>query len=353
MDMVFKLLRANNGDAIHLRTKDGKGVFYNILIDGGTGETYSYKNKKGKPEDGELKQLIEHIKNQNEFIDLLILTHIDDDHIGGILKWFSKDETAINLISEIWFNSGASIKKHLNNAEAEVTSIKFKEQATLTSIKQGVDFEKYIKDKRVWDGKIINREKILNWNNLSFQILSPSNEKLEILLKEWTKKAPESLLDTSRTNEHKKTFKKLIEEDSFIEDTSHYNGSSIAFILKHLNLNYLFLGDSHPTDIIKELRRLGYSENNKLIVEFIKIAHHGSAKNNPIELFRLIDTNKYVISTNGNQHDHPDKLTLARIVTANPKAIFYFNYPHLIDKVILREDVIDYPKVQYLAADKL
>jgi glyoxylase-like metal-dependent hydrolase (beta-lactamase superfamily II) len=89
--MEFKLLQANNGDAIHLRTKDEKGRFYNILIDGGTVETYSYKNKKGKSEPGELKQLIEHIKKQNEFIDLLILTHVDDDHIGGILRWFEQD----------------------------------------------------------------------------------------------------------------------------------------------------------------------------------------------------------------------------------------------------------------------
>lgn len=89
--MEFKLLLANNGDAIHLRTKDEKERFYNILIDGGTVETYSYKNKKGKSEAGELKQLIEHIKKQNEFIDLLILTHVDDDHIGGILRCFEQD----------------------------------------------------------------------------------------------------------------------------------------------------------------------------------------------------------------------------------------------------------------------
>lgn len=89
--MEFKLLQANNGDAIHLRTKDEKERFYNILIDGGTGETYSYKNKKGKSEPGELKQLIEYIKSQNEFIDLLILTHVDDDHIGGILRCFGQD----------------------------------------------------------------------------------------------------------------------------------------------------------------------------------------------------------------------------------------------------------------------
>lgn len=50
---MFRLLQASNGDAIHLRTKVEKGRFYNILIDGGIGETYSHKNKKGKTEDGD------------------------------------------------------------------------------------------------------------------------------------------------------------------------------------------------------------------------------------------------------------------------------------------------------------
>jgi hypothetical protein len=43
--MKFQLLQANNGDAIHLKFKDESGTSRNILIDGGTSKTYTYKNK--------------------------------------------------------------------------------------------------------------------------------------------------------------------------------------------------------------------------------------------------------------------------------------------------------------------
>lgn len=31
-------------------------------------------------------------------MDLVILTHIDDDHIDGFLKWFGKDKEAIRYV---------------------------------------------------------------------------------------------------------------------------------------------------------------------------------------------------------------------------------------------------------------
>ena len=44
------------------------------------------------------------IKDNNQKIDLLIVTHTDDDHIKGIIK-FIEDDTLNNYIQEVWFNS--------------------------------------------------------------------------------------------------------------------------------------------------------------------------------------------------------------------------------------------------------
>lgn len=350
--MEIKFLHAFNGDCIWIAFEEN-GANRNILIDGGTSTTYSYTDKNKKPKDGALKILIESLKAQNELLDLIILTHIDDDHIDGFLKWFRKDKEAIKHIKEVWFNSGRTIKKYLNDINSEVDSLKFKENTTLTSVPQGVDFENYIRDNQVWDEKVIAQKNILNWNNISFQILSPGKNKLEKLLKEWNKKKPESLLDTSRKSDCSKTLKQLIEQDSFDEDDDPYNGSSIAFILQNNEKKVLLLGDSHPSEILTELKRLKYDENNKLSVDMIKLSHHGSKKNNPIEIFKIVDTEKYVISTNGDTHNHPDKATIARIVATNPKAKIYFNYPNLISKIILEEDKIDFPKVEYLSTESI
>ena len=350
--MKITFLKAFNGDSIHLCYNDKKGEIINILIDGGPSNNYTFKDKNsGKIIDGDLKIIIEKIKPQK--INLLILTHIDDDHIDGFLKWFSNDEEAGDLIEEIWFNSGNSIKKYFKNIKEEIDSIKFKEKTTLTSVKQGTDFEKYVKDKGIWDEKIIKKDDPINWKDLTFKILSPDDEQLEKLLKEWKNKAPESLLETSRKGNYNMTLKEIFDEDKFDEDSDPFNGSSIAFILEKDEFNYLFLGDSHSSVVIQELKKLGFDENNKLKIELVKLSHHGSKKNNPIELFKLIDTNKYIISTNGDQHGHPDKDSIARIVSTNPKAEIYFNYPNLISRIILQEDIKDFPCVTFLSTESL
>lgn len=350
--MKIKFLQAFNGDSIWISFEQNT-TNRNILIDGGTSTSYTYTDKNKKLKDGALKLLIESLKEKKEILDLVILTHIDDDHIDGFLKWFGKDKDAIQYLKEVWFNSGRTIKKYLNDTNSEVDSLKFKESTILTSVQQGVDFENYISDNGIWDEKVIKQKDVIAWSDISFQVLSPGKEKLEKLLKEWHKKNPESLLDTSRKTDYAKTLKQLIEEDSFEEDKDLYNGSSIAFILKSIEKNYLFLGDSHPSEVLTELDSLGYDENNKLSVDLIKLSHHGSKKNNPIEIFKIVDTEKYVISTNGDMHNHPDKATIARIVATNPEAKIYFNYPNLISKIILEQDKIDFPNVEYLSTESL
>jgi beta-lactamase superfamily II metal-dependent hydrolase len=350
--MKIKFLQAFKGDSIWISFTENE-VNKNILIDGGPSTTHTYTDKNKKPKDGELKLLIEFLKEEKENLDLVILTHIDDDHIDGFLKWFGKDKEAIQHIKEIWFNSGRTIKKYLNDVNSEIDSLKFKETTTLTSVKQGVDFENYIRDNGVWDEKIIVQKDVINWNNIFFQVLSPGKEKLEKLLKEWNKKKPESLLDTSRKTDYSKTLKQLIEEDSFEEDDDPYNGSSIAFILKRDEEIFLLLGDSHPSEVLTELDSLGYDESNKLSVDMIKLSHHGSKRNNPLEIFKIIDTEKYVISTNGDTHNHPDKATIARIVAINSKAKIYFNYPNLISRIITDQDRVDFPDVEYLSTEVL
>lgn len=222
----------------------------------------------------------------------------------------------------------------------------------MTSVKQGVDFENYLREKNIWDEKVIKQGDMMKWNGISFQMLSPSKEKLEKLVKEWNKKAPESITNTSRKNDYKKTLKKFIEEDDvFEEDKDVYNGSSITFILNNDGKNYLFTGDSHPSEIVTALQDLGYNKDNKLNVELFKLSHHGSQKNTSAELLNLVDTSHYIISTNGDLHNHPDKVTIARIVASNPNAKICFNYPNLISKLILKEDRADYPDVEFFGTE--
>lgn len=353
--MKIKFLKAFNGDAIWISFSNEEGLQKNILIDGGTSTTYTYKDKKtGKMLDGDLKKLIDTLKSKDEKLDLVILTHIDDDHIDGFLKWFKNDDKAIKIINEIWFNSGRTIKKYLNNEDKKVDSLTFEIKTDLTSVTQGVSFEDYIKKAGVWNENIIKKGDYFEWNELYFRILTPGEERLKDLLNKWESKNKNSTLDTSRKDDYKKTLKELGNIDVFKEDSDPFNGSSISFIITHEDKKYLFLGDSHSSDIISELKSLGYnSKDNKIQLEILKISHHGSQKNTSTELLELMETNKYIISTNGDIHGHPDKATIARIIANNPNAKIYFNYPKLISKLILEEDKTDYPTVEFLGTESL
>lgn len=342
--MKIKFLKADKGDSIFISLKDVDGSVKNILIDGGVKKNYKTdKGAKGKPEFGELKAVIEEIRNNDKFIDLLIITHIDEDHIGGIIKWFNDDENAFKLIKEVWFNSGKGIATFLKEAENKDLEHKINPvKTTITSIKQGIDFGKYISEKGILLTDIVLQGKVLKRFGYDFKILSPDKTKLEVLLKNWKIKDP-NLNTAPKPNDYAKTIKEHLVDDIFLEDDAYSNGSSIAFVLSKEEKNFLFLGDSHPSVIVEGLSKFNYFEDNKLIAEFVKVSHHGSKGNMNIELLKCINSKNYVISTNGSVDQHPNKQLLARLIKENEDCNIYFNYEERMSMIFSEQDRLDYP----------
>jgi beta-lactamase superfamily II metal-dependent hydrolase len=332
--MIIKFLQANNGDAIHISFNNK-----NILIDTGIGATFHSK-PNGRPKDGELKKLINDLQNKNEKIDLLIITHWDDDHIGGVLKLFTEDlESAKFMIKHIWFNSGLLINKYFqsNKASGDNTVIN-SEYTPHTSVRQGIKFEKYLLDKDISYSLIkTNTTDIDNIiDGVIFTILSPTDKELEKLLVKWEH---EYNPNTSASNkDYDKSFEELLLNE-FQEDNAIHNGSSIAFILEIENKKMLFLGDAHPSIVVDRLKDLSYSKINKLKIDFMKVSHHGSKANTSSELLDIIDCENFVISTDGSKHGLPNKETIARIISKHENCKIYFNYPHLINQIFTDEEL--------------
>lgn len=74
----IKVLKALNGDCIIISY--GKKKEHNVLIDGGQGKVCFRQ----------LCRYIDSLKKESNKIDLLVLTHIDSDHIDGILRLLSQ-----------------------------------------------------------------------------------------------------------------------------------------------------------------------------------------------------------------------------------------------------------------------
>lgn len=339
--MKIKFLKAFNGDCIWVSFKEN-ATPRNILIDGGIGDTY----KNSSNVKGDLFKMIEEIKEKKQKIDLLILTHFDDDHIGGILRWLNKDKEAFKLIEKVWFNSGKEIAKKFESTENKDLNIKIVDGANdfYTSPGQGIKFEKYLRDNNLWEGDIVQQGSEYDLFGVNFKILSPNNEKLDKLLKLYVNQ--KDYFTSGDKYDFQTSLEDFINEENqtnfeFKEDTSVANGSSIAFIMEYENKSFLFLGDAHPSIVIEGLRKLGKNKDNQLIVELMKVSHHGSKFNTNKELLEVVKTNNYLISSNATKHGLPNKRTIARIIENNSNAFIYFNYD-LKDTVFSEQDWKDY-----------
>ena len=97
------------------------------------------------------------------------------------------------------------------------------------------------------------------------------------------------------------------------------------------------LGDSHPDIIVENLKKI-YDEF-PIQFDLIKLSHHGSFANNSPELLTMIDSNKFVFSTNSGIYNHPDIETVAWIVTKKDVRLrtLYFNYELAITNKLMND----------------
>lgn len=346
--MKIKFIKALKGDCFLISFKDDKSISRNILIDGGVNETY-YDSPNNR--DGELKLEIDRIKQNGQKIDLLILTHIDNDHICGLLKWFEMDGNAHKLVENVWFNSGKLIADYFKEPENPDLAVGLKIFSySYTGVTEAHDFEKYLLDHKIWKRKIVKVGTNLNQNGVSIKILSPNEEQLKKLLKEYKNKTCDPTYTSGISKNWDTSLKALIDDEELHyqkpKDNSLKNQSSISFILTVENKSFLFLADAPSNQIVKALNDMGYNKENSLVVEFMKVSHHGSKNNTCNELLEIVKTNQYLISTDSSSHGHPDKRTLARIVRFNPKATFHFNYEHVKNGVIKKQDYTDFQSLK-------
>ncbi|BCE03460.1 AVAST type 1 anti-phage system MBL fold metallo-hydrolase Avs1a [Marinicellulosiphila megalodicopiae] len=354
---------AENGDSFLLCAN---GI--NILVDGGYARTF----------DNYILNDLKILNTNGESLDLLITTHIDADHIGGIVQLLSmngsSDESKIIPIRNIWHNSLRSLtsRNELNipfqPGDLEVlNAIKRRGHPVLTiqtdeilkeiSAKQGSTLASLIHSGGYsWNGsdgaKAISFESNQNANLKGglVNVITPSKLRLNKLLKFWQKnirnsgyRGPTGSGDFTDdafefTYEHlnEKPYsapslisagRRRILKDIYTPDTSITNGSSIATIISLGGMRLLMLADAWAEDVLEALLELK-SSGVSMSFDGIKISHHGSFRNTSPELLGLIDAPNYFISSNGSKHNHPDIELLVAIVErpANFPRTLYFNY---------------------------
>lgn len=352
--MKIKAFPASYGDSflIQFEYEEKK---YNILIDCGFKNTYTNYIKS------ELDSI--------EKLDLLVLTHIDDDHIKGAVELFTDYDVLKKLdIKNIWFNDLYQIIKDKYDIKMDLTTEKKDEGLSNGVFDEGVSFESaktlsnYILESRystVWNKEIgliqcndkLYRELYPINRDIKFVLLSPNSNRIDQLLSEWCNEIKIEIDNIKIDNEYVNSFYDYFKNyDKFsnvfdeecsckqvdfeklsgkeFDDSSIANNSSIAFFIEIKDKRVLFLGDANAQDIKESLRKYIQDNNiDKIKFDLVKLSHHGSKNNITTDFFKIFYSDRYLVSSNGKRYNHPDIECLCKVIVKQSefKSII-FNY---------------------------
>ncbi len=351
MRFSMDVLRARKGDClmIHFGDKDDPHL---IMIDGGPSKVY-------RPH---LKPRIEKIRkarnlgdNEALLVDLLMISHIDDDHIRGILELTRElcerkraDRSLPIRVASLWHNcfpdmldvSGAQLSSMESTATASIRDEiglseqafeEFKSANILASVSQGNQLRldaKFLKWRinREVAGKLIeakSRSKQIKLDGgVKLRVAGPMSgelSKLKSSFKKWAAENPDKVNEGAALAE-------------FV-DKSVPNLSSLVLLAEVKRKTMLLTGDARGDKIIKgmELTRM-LKKGKSRHVDLLKVPHHGSANNLETSFFERLTADHYVFSGNG-EHGNPERESLEMLHEARGNDDYEVHLTYPIDEI--------------------
>lgn len=355
--MLFSLdvVRARKGDCLllHYGAKDDPRL---ALIDGGPKAVYT---PHLKPRLAQIKRARGLGDNEPLAVDLLMVSHIDDDHIQGILdltRDLIQDDTQFARVLSFWHNSfdnivgkvppelTAAFKTQFGEASmngeppADMTldvgddvdeQVVVSSLKVLASVQQGAQLRSDVVNKLRaelnvdFGGGLVMASKgarpVELDGGVKLTVVGPMEPELKDLFEEHQKWL-EGLAEKGKTPE---------DVLSAYVDESVPNLSSIVVLAEAGGKRILFTGDARGDKILKGLELVGLAEPGGTIeVEVLKVPHHGSSNNLSLDFFQRVVARHYVFSGNG-EHGNPERETLEMLLKARGDADYtvHLTYP--------------------------
>ena len=365
-DFKIRLLKAKHGDSflIFLDT-------ITLLIDGGPSGVYRQYLEP------QLKQLTSK-DGEPPVIDLMMVSHIDADHIDGILDLTTElieaddeDRQPIVNIRQAWHNSfsdviaapdtGTSreIKTQSANASQafdelirQIRTSTGSSGLVLSSVSQGrqlrldlkrlqIDLNRGFQNRIVIQG---GRTQPWRSGNLSIHVLGPTKSEVENLKKTWKKALP-NILGKNKPAALASA-KKL--------DRSVSNLASIVCIVEADNKTILLTGDARGDNILQWLKATDWPHDNGVYhFDAIKLPHHGSDRNVDSTFFETVTANHYLISGNGG-HGNPEPATFELLFQARPELNYRIHMTYSPEELATNNTFIhegNVPRLHQVLAD--
>lgn len=343
MQVKFKTFSVGSGDCITLLLKnDDKEI--HIMVDCGL---YT-------------QEVNDYIENEfHGYIDYLIVTHIDNDHINGLIRMLkSKPNLTIN---HIFYNCYQRTSKNLQEWDekmvenmkrvfdhlpvvVDMLEQKINAETSMSLAKLILENDNW---KKAWRREyIIDESSMVDLGNDMGRIifLSPNKEALDTLDKKyrllfWKTLYRPQKLDYDKEETIFEALMRIMEQednegfdeepvsskvldknalkfyaDEKMKGLSPANEASIAFIWEHEGHRILFMGDANPDQVVKKIGDVYKDTPKPVLFDAIKISHHGSAHSTSKELVSIADSERYFVT--GGANARPSYQALSRIIIA-------------------------------------
>lgn len=337
MPLEVRSLPARQGDALWIRW--GDGLRRQLLVDMGTEEV-------GQA----LRARIGALPEDQRRFELLVVTHVDRDHIGGVLTGLVEPDPLPGFeLNDVWFNGWL----HLDGRTAPKAGPSLESMGPA----QGERLSRWL-EKGPWNeafergpitrvtGQPLHRIELPE--GLGLTVIGPPPERLVEFQPTWKQEVEKALrkgnltVDGVSAGLERMGSKEppLLEELAHLEelaaseakkDRSRANGSSIALVLEHEGKRVLLSGDAFAQDLIDGLH--AYDTARPVPLDLFKLPHHGSSKNISDALVEAVECPRWLFSTDGTQFRHPDSIAIARILLGalgpnrKPQPELLFNVP--------------------------
>ena len=318
-DPLFRLhvLPAGVGDALVVEYGEGQTT-RRLLVDGGVGSA---------------AEAVHGFLGDDAALELLVVTHIDNDHIAGALRLLETG-AAPPKPAQVWFNA----YRHLPETKLQSMGPVEGERLTTHIVEQGYPWNTAFESRAVMIGTDGPPPERPLDGGIRLTVLSPGHDELAELRKKWAPVVQEGGLDPAVAPPPEPAPVAGLERMGGLdvatlsaqttpEDTTVANGSTIVLLATWAGRTCLLAGDAHPKVLLRGIDQL-VGPGDVLDVDVFKLPHHGSKANVTLELVRRVRASVYVFSSNGAGNSrHPNDEAVARVIAGSSgDRTLAFNY---------------------------
>jgi hypothetical protein len=312
MTMKLELVKAEEGDCLllHYGKADAPAL---SLVDGGPPGVYA------KHLEPRLEQLRGDLAPDGGPLplELVMVSHIDSDHIGGVLNLLRAIEIARNdkadepyAIGRLWHNSFKQLTKASDESAEAAANLPMEEMpkaaAVVASFGQGEDTSAVAaelgipRNEQSEEGSLVldGASRTLP-GGLKLTVIGPTAEEVENLREKWA------------ASMHVKAAELV---PAAVQETV-YNLSSLIVVAEFEGRRILLTGDGVADDILAGLKRHGFLDDGPAHFDILKLPHHGDDGNVNEKLFKEVVADHYVGSGNG-KNGNPELETLQMLAAA-------------------------------------